>query len=120
MGRGQTKTRSNSISFLLFYFSPSCPSIYIYIYYYHNYTGFISPCFLCGLLILLTQHVCRTLRPVLEENGILEIEVPDRLRPVSANTSLWPGLPLDGWLGWPGPINRLVVFFPNRESEGSG
>ena len=35
------------------------------------------------------------------------------LRSVGANTSLWPGLLLDGWLGWPDPINRLVVFSPN-------
>ena len=35
------------------------------------------------------------------------------LRPVGVNTSLWPGLLLDGWLGWPDPINRLVVFSPN-------
>ena len=62
--------------------------------------------FLGGLLMTQAQRVCRTLRPVSEENGILEIEVPDRLRPVSDKTSHWPGLPLDGWLGRPGPINR--------------
>ena len=60
-----------------------------------------------------TRRVCRALRPVSGEKGILEIEVPNRLRPVGANTSLWPGLLLDGWLGWPDPINRLVVLSPN-------
>ena len=35
------------------------------------------------------------------------------LRPVGANTSLWPGLLLHGWLGWPDPINRLVVLSSN-------
>ena len=33
--------------------------------------------------------------------------------PVASNTILRPGLPLDGWLGWPDPINRLVVLCPN-------
>ena len=33
--------------------------------------------------------------------------------PVGSNTLLRPGLPLDGWLGWPDPINRLVVLCPN-------
>ena len=40
----------------------------------------LSLLFLCGLL--LTQRVCCALRPVSGENGILEIEVPDRLQPV--------------------------------------
>ena len=35
------------------------------------------------------------------------------LRPVGANTSLWPGLLLDGWLGWPDTNNRLVELSPN-------
>ena len=35
------------------------------------------------------------------------------LQPIGADTSLWPGLLLDGWLGWPDPINRLVVLSPN-------
>ena len=60
-----------------------------------------------------TRRVCRALRPVSGEEGILEIEVPNRLRPVGANISLWPGLLLDGWWGWPDPINRLVVLSPN-------
>ena len=33
--------------------------------------------------------------------------------PVGSNTLLRPGLPLDGWLGWPDPITRLVVLCPN-------
>ena len=33
--------------------------------------------------------------------------------PVGSNTLLRPGLPLDGWLRWPDPINRLVVVCPN-------
>ena len=60
-----------------------------------------------------TRRVFRELRPVSGEKGILEIEVPNRLRSVGANTSLCPGLLLDGWLGWPDPINRLVVLSPN-------
>ena len=65
--------------------------------------------FLCGLL--LTERVCRTLRPVSGENGTLDIEVPDIGCGLSdTNKSLWPGLPLDGWLLWPTSINRLVVF----------
>ena len=68
----------------------------------------------------MTRRVCRTLRPVSEENGVLEIEGPDRLRPVSANTSLWPGLPLDGWLPWPATVNRLVVFCTNLGLGGIG
>ena len=33
--------------------------------------------------------------------------------PVTSNTLLRPGFPLDGWLGWPDPINRLVVLCSN-------
>ena len=33
--------------------------------------------------------------------------------PVGSNTLLRPGLLLDGWLGWPDPVNRLVVLCPN-------
>ena len=32
---------------------------------------------------------------------------------MGSNTLLRPGLPLDGWLGWPDPINRLVMLCPN-------
>ena len=35
------------------------------------------------------------------------------LRSVWSNTSLWPGLLLDNWLGWLNPINWLVMFNPN-------
>ena len=41
--------------------------------------------------------------------GDVRVYVLD-MRPVGANTSLWPGLLLDGWLGWPDQINRLVVL----------
>ena len=57
---------------------------------------------------LQTQRVCRALHPVSGEDGILVAEVPR-----GVNTLLQPGLPLDGWLGWPDPINRLVVLCPN-------
>ena len=33
--------------------------------------------------------------------------------PVGSNTLLRPGFLLDGWLGWPDPINQLVVLCPN-------
>ena len=59
-----------------------------------------------------TRRVCRALRPVSGEEGILEIEVPTGCG-LLGPTSLWPGLLLDGWLGWPDPINRLVVLSPN-------
>ena len=36
---------------------------------------------------------------------------------MGSNTLLRPGLPLDGWLGWPDPINRLVVLCPNFDSK---
>ena len=39
------------------------------------------------------------------------------LRPIGANTSLWPGLLLDGWLGWPDPINRLFMLSPNLRTR---
>ena len=60
---------------------------------------------LCGHLQ--TQRVCRALHPVSGEDGILVAEVP------RGDTLLRPGLPLDGWLGWPDPINRLVMLSPN-------
>ena len=61
---------------------------------------------LCGHLQ--TQRVCRALHSVSGEDGILVAESP-----VGSNTLLRPGLPLDRWLGWPDPINRLVVLCPN-------
>ena len=56
--------------------------------------SFATSLFLCGPLE--TQHVDHVPRPVLLEDGILVIEVTVGLRPLSANTSLWPGLQLDG------------------------
>ena len=47
--------------------------------------------------------------PVSLEAGILVTEVTVGLRPLSANTSLWPGLQLDGRSGRPGLITRLVA-----------
>ena len=47
--------------------------------------------------------------PVLLEDGILVTEVTVGLQPLSTNTSLWPGLQLDGRSGRPGLINRLVA-----------
>ena len=61
---------------------------------------------LCGHLQ--TQRVCCALHPVLGEDGVLVAEVP-----MGSNMLLRPRLPLDGWLGWPDPINRLVVLCPN-------
>ena len=61
---------------------------------------------LCGHLQ--TQRVCRALHPVSGEDGILWLRSP-----VRSNTLLRPGLLLYGWLGWPDPINRLVVLCPN-------
>ena len=60
-----------------------------------------------------TRCVCLALRPVAGEEGILGIEVPTGCDLLGANTSLWPGLLLDKWLGWPDPINRLVLLSPN-------
>ena len=31
---------------------------------------------------------------------------------IGSSTSLWSGFLLDGWLGWPDPISRLVVLNP--------
>ena len=33
--------------------------------------------------------------------------------PVGSNMLFWPRLLLDRWLGWPDPINRLVMLCPN-------
>ena len=68
---------------------------------------FATSLFLCGPLE--TQHVDRVPRPVSLEDGILVTEVIVGLRPLSANTSLWPGLQLDGRSGRPGLTNRLVA-----------
>ena len=61
---------------------------------------------LCGHLQ--TQRVCRALHPVSGEDGILWLRSP-----VGSNSLLRPGLPLDGWFGWPDPINRLAALCPN-------
>ena len=37
---------------------------------------------------------------------------------MESNTLLRPGPLLDGWLGWPDPITRLVVLCPNFEFQG--
>ena len=68
---------------------------------------FATSLFLCSPLE--TRHVDRVPRPVSLEEGILVIEVTVGLRPLSANTSLWPGLQLDGRSGRPGLTNRLVA-----------
>ena len=54
-------------------------------------------------------HFSFSLRSVPLEDGILVIEVTVGLQPLSTNTSLWPGLPLDGRSGRPGLTNRLVA-----------
>ena len=61
---------------------------------------------LCGHLQ--TQRVCHALHPVLGGMGSWWLRSP-----VGSNTLLRPGLPLDGRLGWPDPINWLVVLCPN-------
>ena len=68
---------------------------------------FATSLFLCGPLE--TRHVDRVPRPVSLEDGILVIEVTVGLRPLSTNTSLRPGLQLDGWSGRPGLTNRSVA-----------
>ena len=82
---------------------------------------FATSLFLCGPLE--TRHVDRVPRPMSLEDGILVIEVTVGLQPLSANTSLWPRLQLDGrsntslWprlqldgrSGRPGLTNRLVA-----------
>ena len=68
---------------------------------------FATSLFLCGPLE--TWHVDRVPRPVSLEDGILVIEVTVGLRPLSTNTSLRPGLQLDGRSGRPGLINRSVA-----------
>ena len=37
--------------------------------------------------------------------------------PMGSNALLQPGLPLDRWLGWPDPINQLVVLCPNFDQK---
>ena len=37
--------------------------------------------------------------------------------PMRSNKLLRPGPPLYGWLGWPDPIKRLVVFCPNFDQK---
>ena len=54
---------------------------------------FATSPFLCGLLE--TRHIDRVPRPVSLEDGTLVTEVTVGLRPLSANTSLWPGLQLE-------------------------
>ena len=61
---------------------------------------------LCGHLQ--TQCVCRALHPVSGRMGSWWLRSP-----VGSNTLLRPGLLLDVGLGWPDPINRLVVLCPN-------
>ena len=61
---------------------------------------------LCGHLQ--TQRVCHALHPVSGGMGSWWLRSP-----VGSNTLLRPGLPLDGRLGWPDPINWLVVLCPN-------
>ena len=68
---------------------------------------FATSLFLCGPLE--TRHVDRVPQPVSLEDGILVIEVSVGLRPLSTNTSLRPGLQLDGRSGRPGLTNRLVA-----------
>ena len=68
---------------------------------------FATSLFLCSPLE--TWHVDCVLRPMLLEYGILVIEVTVGLWPLSANTSLWPRLQLDGRSGRPGLTNRLVA-----------
>jgi hypothetical protein len=43
------------------------------------------------------QPVCRGLRPVSVDEGILEVEDNWVLRIPCSNTPLWPGIHLDRW-----------------------
>ena len=80
------------------------PFTYISLLYKPSFCHFS---FLCGPLE--TRHVDRVPRPVSLEDGILVIEVTVELRPLSTNTSLRPGLQLDGRSERPGLINRSVA-----------
>ena len=64
---------------------------------------------LCGslpnLMVSETRCLCRALRPVSREEGILGNEA-------GSTHSFWPGFLLGGWLGWPNPIDRLVELSP--------
>ena len=85
-----------SISFLLFYFSPSCPLISIY--YNHNSACSISPFFLW----FTTDPACLPCAAfrVGWRMGSWRLRSLLDCGPSDTNTSLWPGLPLDGWLLW--------------------
>ena len=60
-----------------------------------------------------TRRVCLALRPVSGEEGILEIEMPAGCGLLGPIHFFGKELLLDRWLGWPDPINRLVVLSPN-------
>ena len=61
---------------------------------------------LCGHLQ--TQRVCRALHPVSGEDGILVAEVPRGVQHASSARTSPRRV-----VGWPDPINRLVVLCPN-------
>ena len=67
--------------------------------------------FLCGHLKI--RCVCRAVRPVSGEDGILEAETSDVAAALHANMLLWPRLLLDWRSEWPSLINRLVVHCPS-------
>ena len=57
--------------------------------------------------------VCRGLRPVSPDDGILVVEWPrGSARPCASNTPLWPQIGLNGRSGRPILINRLVMPCP--------
>ena len=104
--------------FQLYFIPKTCQNTSVFssllIAYFYLFPVFIYNTALLYIILLTlcshlqTQCVCRALHPVLGEDGILVAEVPRGVqRASSARTSL------DGWLGWPDPINRLVVFCPN-------
>ena len=94
------------------HFPPLFSTFFSSLWNFHLYSSLLQPffytlLFLCGPLV--TRRVCRAPRPVMEEKGILVVEVSDWLRSVRANTSFWPGLLLDGRLRRLYSVNRLVV-----------
>ena len=90
-------------SFLIAYFYLTSHSpVFIY-----NTALYIILLTLCGHLQ--TQRVCRALHPM--SGG--RVGSWWLRSPMGSNMLLRPWLPLDGWLGWPDPINRLVMLCPN-------
>ena len=90
---------------LSFYVYTGLSPIFLFFFFFFFFLQWPLLFFLCGPLE--TQHVDRVSRPL--EDGILVIEVTVGLQPLSANTSLWPGLHLHGRSGRPSLTSQLVA-----------